>query len=171
MELEMFELDNLEFLNINVKLRNGKIKTFDVKEELKIDEENLSKHFIEQPGKYAWWAVLAEIAKSYEERLEAELERIEAEADKRVRKQLELDGIKITENLVKQNIKLDKEYREALEKYQRVKKNANILGKISKAFEHRKEMLINLGAHVREKINNENDIRSLKKKVNDIIKG
>jgi flavin-binding protein dodecin len=153
-------LDSFDILTINVKLRDGKVKKFDVKKELAIDEGNLSQDFIEQPGKFAWWGVLAEVAKSYIDTTKAELERAQAGADRRAREQLDMDGLKVTESAVDKAIKLDEEYQAALKKHNLAKKNAGVLDKISKAFDHRKEMLINLGAHLRREEKGEQEIRS-----------
>lgn len=148
------ELDSLNLLTVTLKLKNGEVKEFDIKKELEISKATLNENFIEQPGKYAWWAAVAETAKAQRDYLEAELDKAEAQADYNVRLKLELDGVKITEALVKQNIKLDAGYQEALEKYNQAKKNAAILDKIVRAFDQRLEALISLGANLRKEENN-----------------
>lgn len=162
-----FELESLD-IEVPVRLANGKIKIFNVKEELAISEETLTTDFMEQAGKYAWWAVLAETAKGHKERMELEVDKAEALADKEVRKELELDGTKITEALVKSRIKLNTGYLEAVTKFNKAKKNASILEKVSKSFEQRKDMLMVTGAHLRESKENAGDVRSLKAKASEI---
>lgn len=148
------EMDSFNLLNITLKLRNGDTREFNIKDELAISKATLNEDVIEQPGKYAWWAAVAEQAKHQRDHAETELDKAEAQADYNVRLKLELDGIKITEALVKQNIKLDKEYLMALNTYNLAKKNAATLDKVVKAFDQRMEALINLGANLRKEENN-----------------
>lgn len=157
MELELASVDLLE---VSIKLPSGEIKLFNIEEELAISETDLNRDFIQQPGKFAWWASLAESAKEIEEKLEVYQERVEGEADKRARRQLEVDGVKVTEGSVKSMIKTDEELMNASLAYNRAKKNAATLKQIVKAFEQRKEMLISLGAHIRDGHGNNNDFRS-----------
>lgn len=162
-----FEMDSLD-IEVPVRLNSGKIKVFNVKDELAISEDTLTTDFMEQAGKYAWWAVLAETAKYNKEKMEVELDKAEAQADTDARKALEVDGIKITEGAVKQRIKLDENYLEAVGDFNKAKKNASILEKVMKAFEHRKDMLMVAGSHIRESKEQSGDLRSLKTRASDI---
>lgn len=147
------ELDDLH-TSVTIKLANGNLHTFNVEEEIAIDKDDLNQNYIEQPGKYAWWGMVAEVAKVNVEEAKAKLEQVEAEADERVRSDLDMEGIKITESLVTRNIKKDKEYKEAQYDYFKAKKNAGILDKVLKAFDHRLDVLVNLGASMRKEYNN-----------------
>lgn len=162
-----FEMSSLD-IEIPVRLSGGKIQTFNVREELEITESNLSNDFMEQAGKYAWWAVLAETAKFHKEKTELEVDVAEANADKTARKELIDESTKVTEALVKSRIKLNLEYQDAVAKFNTAKKNASILDKIVKSFEHRKEMLISVGAQIRAGQGNSGDLVSLKSRVGDI---
>lgn len=167
MEMD-FTIESLDVLKIKVRLSNGTVKEYDVEEELRVTKEDLDTHFIEQSGKYAWWGVLAEVAKSYKEEQEAELDRIEAEADNRVREQLELDGIKITESIVSRNIKLDEQFKAQQKLFIKAKRNAQTLDRIVKAFDQRLDSLISLGANLRKEENN-SDVKLLQEKAKGII--
>lgn len=161
------EIDSLKLLNVTIKTRSGEVVSYDVGEELAIDKADLNEHFMRQPGKYAWWATLAETAKSQRDSLEASLDKAEAEADYNVRLKLELDGVKVTEPAVKQGIKKDAGYLEALEKYNQAKKSAGILSQVVKAFDQRLEALISLGAQLRKEGDNA-DVTSLKEKARGV---
>lgn len=147
------ELDDLN-TSVTIKLANGSLHTFNVQDEIEIDRDDLNQNYVEQPGKYAWWGMVAEVAKVNVEEAKAYLEQVEGEADERVRESLELDGIKVTETLVTRKIKSDKEYKEAQTSFFRAKKNAGILDKVLKAFDHRLDVLVNLGASMRKEYNN-----------------
>lgn len=144
------ELESLALLKITIKTRNGKLVEYNVGDELAIDKEDLDDAFIRQPGKYAWWATLAETAKAQRDHLEAHMDKAEADADYTVRLKMELDGEKITEPAVKRGIKKDDGYMEAVWKYNEAKKTAGILDKVVKAFDHRLECIVNLGAKLRK---------------------
>ena len=154
------ELTTVNFLEVSIKLPSGEIKDFNLENELAISETDLNRDFIEQAGKFAWWASLAESAKEIEERLALNQERVEGEADSRARRKLELDGVKVTEGSVKSMMKTDEKLMTASLAYNRAKKNAATLKQVVKAFEQRKEMLISLGAHIRDGHNGNNDFRS-----------
>ncbi len=132
-------------IEIPVRLHSGKVVTFNIKDELYASEETLSEDFMEQAGKYAWWAMLAETAKHYRDSKELELDKAEARADKEAREELEVSGTKITEGAVKSLIKLNEGYIEAYQTFNESKKNAAILEKVAKAFEQRKDMLQSAG--------------------------
>lgn len=167
MEIDL-NLESLDVLNLTVRLANGSLKTYNVGEELSIDVTDLDNDFVEQPAKYAWWAVLAETAKNFKEEQEAELERVEAEADKRVRVDLELNGVKITETIVARNIKLDSDYQKQLEKSLRAKRSAMMLDRVAKAFDQRLDSLISLGANLRAE-NNNADVKILQTQAKDVV--
>jgi hypothetical protein len=112
--------------------------------------------------------VLSETAKAHKEKMEVEVDKAEAQADKDVRANLELDGIKVTEALVKSRIKLEEGYLDAIADFNKAKKNASILEKISKAFDHRRDMLMVAGSHIREGRENAGDLRSLKSKASTV---
>jgi hypothetical protein len=144
------ELESLALLNITIKTRNGQVIEYNVGDELAVSKDDLDDAFIRQPGKYAWWATLAETAKAQRDHLEALLDRAEAEADYNVRLKMELEGVKITEPAVKRGIKNDETYQEALRKFNEAKKTAAIFDKIVKAFDHRLECIVNLSAKLRK---------------------
>jgi hypothetical protein len=162
-----FDIESLAF-EVPVKLRSGKVVTYNIQEELAISEETLTSDFMEQAGKYAWWSTLAEHAKAYRDTMEVAVDKAEAIADTVAREELDCEGIKVTEGAVKQRIKLNEEYLEAVANFNQAKKNASILDKIVKAFEHRKDMLMVVGSHLRDQKDNSGDLRSLKSRAGDI---
>lgn len=145
MEFELKESD----VEIYIRMPNGEIRKFNIEEELKIERTHLNEHFMDQPGKYAWWGMIAENARDKMERAKAKVEQIEAEVDTRVRRELEMDGVKVTEALVNRKIKSHPAYLEALEEYFEAKRRFGILNTILKSFDHRKDALISLSANIR----------------------
>lgn len=156
-------------LEVGVRLANGRTKVFNLLDELAVSEETLNEDFSDQASKYAWWSVVAESAKGLRDELEVEVDVAESRADRKVREDLEMEGTKITESLVKSRIKLDEDYLSALRAYNASKRNAAVLERLLRSFEHRKEMLISFGAHLRNEQNNNNTLRSLESKVKDVM--
>lgn len=159
---------DLSILNIEVKLRTG-VYQGDLAEDLKINIDNLSESYIDQPGKYAWWASLAAQARAIADKIKAEVDNKEdyvrkslrGELDAKVRKGLELDGEKITETKVENAIYSHPAYREGMEelqdlriKYAQANENAVLLESARAALDQRKDMLISLGAQLRSDYNN-----------------
>lgn len=136
-------------LEITVNTPTG-TKTINVAEELEINQTNLNESFIEQPGKYAWWGMLAEQARYRMDQLKAEMEKEEAEADRRIRASLEANKEKVTESIVTRRIKLDPFYLEKQKRYLEAKKTYSTLDRILKAFDHRLDSMISIGANKRK---------------------
>ncbi|WP_270364019.1 hypothetical protein [Bacillus paranthracis] len=146
------ELDSLD-IDVTV-LVGDKEHHFNAKEELIIDKFDINGGYIDQPGKYAWWGTLTEVAREKMENAKAEMEQEEFHADIRAREELDLDGIKITEGLVTRKVKCDREYKKKQSRYIKATKQFKLLDKIMKAFDHRMEALISLGAMVRKENDN-----------------
>jgi chromosome segregation ATPase len=106
-----------EPMHIKVRVSGGRVVEADLYQELSIDIGNIRQELINQPAKYATWAVLSDLA---EQRL--------------VRIEKELDGLGIG----------DERYLELLEKYSITKKQYEFLYQTREAFYHRKSALLEL---------------------------
>lgn len=156
------DLDSLD-ITVTVKTKNGEIEEFNIKDELMIDRDNVNEGYINQPGRYAWWGMVLEVAKANVERAKRELSVQEAEADERVRTELDMEGVKITEAIVTRRLKADKGYLKASDELAEAQKAAGILDKVLKAFDQRMEALISLGANLRkEEVNVELTMKKMK---------
>lgn len=160
------ELDALDLLVIKIKTADGSVKTFDISDELTI--EDINEAHIDQAGKFAFWASVSEVAKANVEMAKADMETAEAEADEKARKYLEMEGIKITEKAVERAIKGESSFVDAQKKYLQAKRNAGVLKSVAEAFEHRKEMIIGLGANHRQEYDGSRELRTMKEKAKGI---
>jgi hypothetical protein len=93
-------------------MTNGQVESFNLKEELKVNEHNLLKEMLEQPGKYIYWASVLEKLKFYHESKELSLERREAELEPIARKELKAEETKPTKDMIAAYIKRDKQYQQ-----------------------------------------------------------
>lgn len=150
-------------LNLTVDTKSG-IYDLDLASDLKINKTDLTESYIDQPAKFAWYAVLAAQARAHADFIKSKIDQkedyvkkvLKGKLDASVRKQLELDGEKITELKVENGISCHPEFISALEElhmlredYIGVNENASILETAKEALNQRKDMLISLGAHMR----------------------
>lgn len=134
-------------------------------EDLAIDYVNINEAFCEQPAKFAWWATVASQAKALVDAKKAELERAEdylkktlvGELDAEVRMTLEMNGEKVTETKVTNGIYIHPKYKESQERYYTLKgellelqQKMAILDIARESMNQRKDMLISLGAQLRQ---------------------
>ena len=100
-----------EFLCLTVEM-SGKTYAQDLNEDLRINADDINESYIDQPSKFAWWAVLAAQARAKADRIKSAIEKqdeyirkiLTGELDAEVRKNLELDGEKVTEGKVTNGI-------------------------------------------------------------------
>lgn len=170
----MADLSNkdLSILEVTVKLPQNSYD-LDLAKDSQIDVNNLNQGFIEQPTIFAWYATLAALAKSKVTRLKREVEKQDdyikktliGTLDSKVRKQLEINGEKVTETKVTNAIYADVEYISNIQKLNGLKdeltdaeENSAILDVARETMIQRKDMLISLGAQVRSDCDNTGDV-------------
>lgn len=147
---------NMDIMKIHVKTATGTYDG-DLEKELKINADNLSESYTDQAPKYAWWAVLAEQARSIVNNLENQIkdketylsEVLPKELGVKIRKEYKFQTLSDKELVSK--IMTHPEYTENLQqlytlrsKYVNANLNASILESAKQAFEHRKDMLLSL---------------------------
>jgi hypothetical protein len=129
---------------------NGKLQEVDtVSEDLFIDEDNLNEEYIKQPGTFAWYAVLTAEAEAYRDKLKFDLEVLAADLDKQVREEIELRGDKVTEKLVETEVGRKQEYRNKKEELLEANRQLNVMKAVKEGLVQKKDMLISLGANMR----------------------
>lgn len=155
---------DMSILEVLVKTRTSENQV-NLAEDLAIDYVNINEAFCEQPAKFAWWATVASQAKALVDAKKAELERAEdylkktlvGELDSEVRMTLEMNGEKVTETKVTNGIYIHPKYKESQEKYYTLKgellelqQKMAILDIARESMNQRKDMLISLGAQLRQ---------------------
>ena len=173
----MKDTRDIEFLCLTVEM-SGKTYVQDLNEDLRINADDINESYIDQPSKFAWWAVLAAQARAKADRIKSAIEKqdeyirkiLTGELDAAVRKSLELDGEKVTEGKVTNGIYKNDRYIEEMTKlhnlrdeYVEANEDACILEAAKDAMNQRKDMLISLGAQMRTDMSNTE--LTMKKKV------
>lgn len=153
-------------IGITIKVQEG---VLDLTKELEFSGEELNQAYIEQPAKFAYWASMAsksrfelDKAKLAVDRQETYLKKtLYGELDNEIRQKMEMDGEKITEAKVTSRIFSDKRYLEEQnklydlqEKVSELQYQTDTLYVAKDAFIQRKDMIISLGANIRQEKTN-----------------
>jgi len=144
-------LPDLELLKI--KVRAGKDYEVDLNEALAFDEHSLNKAYTEQASLYAWWAAARAIAIKYKEKLKKQLNLRRSNLMIQFRKESEEKILKWTLSDIEARILADTDYDLTAEKVIEAEHNVDLLTAVCEALEHRREMLVSLGANVRTEHN------------------
>ena len=146
----------------------------DLSEDMVINVANINESYLDQPSKYAWWATLATLARSKANMLKRQIDKetdyikttLMGSLDGKVRKELELNGEKVTEGRVQNAIYADPEYLSHKSKladlqadFDEADEQARLLEVGRETMNQRKEMLISLGAQLRTDFDGNADIR------------
>ena len=126
----------------------------DIADHLRIDRTDLEEEFTTQPERYAYYASMEAIAKDKRARLKHGLELLYAQLDSEKRKeaqvlQVQNPKFKYTEKMCENEVKGDKRYQDMLREHLEAERLSNLLGAWRNAMDHRREVLISLGAHDR----------------------
>lgn len=144
-------LDSFDFNHITIKDNNGEVLEFNLIEELKINEFNVVSEFLQQPAKYVYWSSILEKVKMYRESAELQAETYKSSIYESSRLGLVEVGInKPTKEQVNAEIMGDEHYIKLLESLNTYKYLVGQLTYVVKAFEQRRDMLIQYGADLRK---------------------
>jgi len=153
-------------LELTIKL--DKLYHLDLDTDLDIKKTEINDEMIKQPGQFAWYATLNELAKNKVQTLKSELELLEATLDQKTRRDWDDSQGKMTETSVSAKIKMSPEYKELISRYLEAQKSQGILSVARSAFEQRKDMLISLASNLRSEL--DSDLKINKEKVANTIR-
>jgi len=138
--------------------------------ELEIARETIDENMIEQASLYAYYAVLESMLKEVVGDKKLELEIMVARLFAEYKgKDLKAGG-KGTDRSADSQVRQDEKYIAAVLAFNEAEKNHGIFKAIAKAFEHRREMLINLGAKFRKEMEGDVSTRLRKREFEDEIR-
>lgn len=120
--------------------------------DLTLSESNLTEHFIEQAGLFAYYAKAAALAQHQCDKAKLNLELVTSTLDSAIRTELTEEKVKITEALIDNKIKVTSEYAEAQECYLNAKLVVALCKAAVDSMSQRKDMLVQVGAYSREEM-------------------
>lgn len=138
---------------------NGEEHPNPIAVDTQINTADLEWEFQNHPNKYAWWAFLAEHAKAEVEQLKNELNILYAQLDAKARNQARMDEedarknkqkpVRLTEKMVENVVITSPEYQDKMQELIEAKKNAGLAAAGKSAMDHRRDMLLQIGANYR----------------------
>jgi len=140
-----------ELLKLRVKA--GKEYDVDLNEMLVLDENNLKSAYQDQGSLFAWWKAARAIARRYRSQLNKKLNERRSALTKDLRSESDEKLLKWTLSDIEARILLDDQYKLLGDKLIDADYHQDLLDAVIGALDHRKEMLISLGAQVRQEIN------------------
>lgn len=144
-------IGSFDFDMITITGANGESTTYDLREELKVNDFNVVNEFLEQPSKYVYWSSILERVKMFKESAELKAETYKASIYEPSRLSLVDAGInKPTKEQVNAVILSDENYIKLLEDINTYNYLVGQLTYVVKAFEQRRDMLIQYGADLRK---------------------
>ena len=114
-----------------------------------ISEDTINKDICNQAGLYAFYAQAAADVRNKRDMASQALKDIRCIADIEIRKRVEGTGAKSTEAKISAEVELDSKVVKYKDKVINLEGNLGKLDAILRALEHRKDMLVTLGANMR----------------------
>ncbi len=139
---------DLGVVDITIKL-GKKTHSFNLADQLNINKDDINTELMDQPGKFAWFGVLAEVAHIKALIRKDNIDVIEAKIDRVIRKRARAAEIHKPEKQIEKEINRHEEVMKAKEEYYDAKRDASILFVAKKAFEQRKDTLASLSVNLR----------------------
>lgn len=123
-----------------------------VRNDVAFNELTIQEDYMKQAALVAYYSTIAHRAAERLEKAKAKLDLVEALVDNELRMEAVNSGEKITEALVAKRIKLDGRYQAAQTKVIEARTLAGVTKDAMEALRHKRDMLIQVGADIREEM-------------------
>lgn len=145
-------IDDLEFSRITIVDAHGNREERNLQEELLINKSNIEEELYEQPQKYVYYTALLEKVRSYLESAKLAEEMVHARLYEPSRELLvSSTGRNPTKDQIESHILNNEEYLDKREQVVILEATVKNLQYVVRAFEQRKDMLVQLSAHERSR--------------------
>lgn len=135
---------------IELKDRVGNVKVYNIDSELMVNDNNYQQEFLDQPRKYSFWADKLAIANRQLAGAQQAADLLHAQLYKKHFLELIKSKLRPTKDMVESDILQEQDYQTALSNIEYCAFVVEQLKVVVKAFEHRKDMLIQYGADARK---------------------
>lgn len=155
-------VDDMEFNKVTVRDNSGNTFEYDMQEELMINRHDLRTELEEQSSKYMFWTGMLERVRANLEAAERELEYIVSQLYEPIRERLETKmGKNPTKAQIDAMINQQEIYQNQKKKVEEVDYQSRRLAYIVKAFEQRKDMLVQISTAERKQKEYEQAIKQI----------
>ncbi len=150
-----------ELTNLTVKMFGRKF-TLNPMEDLKFQMSTLGQAIQEQPSKFAFYASLRDMANTKVEAFQSKIDGKRSELDQQYRREGYLPGgVKITEDSMNRFLRAHPEVVDLQGKARDARHEAALLGSIVRAFEQRRDMLIQANNRAANTMFNDQDVKTV----------
>lgn len=139
-----------------------------LQKDLAFSEHNLDDAFMSQSGMFAHYSGVAHRAARRYDQIAQQVKLVEARLDQEIRQQAADDGEKITEAAIKNRLLLDPRHRKITERMHDAKAVAGMTKDACESFKQRRDMLIQMGANVREEQKGEMRMKAARESQSDM---
>lgn len=155
-------VNDMEFNKVTVRDNSGNTFEYDMQEELMINRHDLRTELEEQSSKYMFWTGMLERVRANLEAAERELEYIVSQLYEPIRERLETKmGKNPTKAQIDAMINQQEIYQNQKKKVEEVDYQSRRLAYIVKAFEQRKDMLVQISTAERKQKEYEQAIKQI----------
>lgn len=155
-------VDDMEFNKVTVRDNSGNTFEYDMQEELMINRHDLRTELEEQSSKYMFWTGMLERVRANLEAADRELEYIVSQLYEPIRERLETKmGKNPTKAQIDAMINQQEIYQNQKKKVEEVDYQSRRLAYIVKAFEQRKDMLVQISTADRKQKEYEQAIKQI----------
>jgi hypothetical protein len=137
-------------VKVSYKGMDRKNKAIQLSDILDIQEERLTEHFAEQASIFGYFAIQLAEADRLLGKIKTEAEQEYAKADAHYRKTYNELEEKFTEAVIRGDVMLDEDYNKVLDRQRLLQRNVSTLKAIVNALKMKADMLISMGAHLRQ---------------------
>ena len=128
----------------------GKTKSIHLDDVLEIHEDRLTEHFAQQASIFGYFSIQLAEAERILSKVKTEAEQEYSAADEHYRKMYNELEQKYTEAVIKSDVVRDLDYNKVLDRQRNLERNVSILKSIVNALKMKADMLISMGAHLRQ---------------------
>lgn len=139
-----------------------------LQKDLAFNEHNLDDAFMSQSGMFAHYSGVAHRAARRHDQLSQQVKLVEAKLDQEIRQEASSSGEKLTEAAIKNRILLDPRHRKITERMLDAKAVAGMTKDACESFKQRRDMLIQIGANVREEHKGEMRMKAARESQDDM---
>lgn len=149
---QVVKVGSLDFNTIRIVDNNGETQSYNISDMLSFNENNYEVAYTEQAASYVYWASVYAITKEQEESANNLLDKVHADQYAVAFNRLSGTGARPTKDAIESVIIQSPQYQDQKKVYFEAKRLAMQLQYLVKAFEQRRDMLIQFGAE-RRKLN------------------
>lgn len=141
-------IGSFDFEWLGLKDETGQTQQFNLRDELRVNEQNLMQEMLEQPAKYIYWSSVLEKLKYFQEAAELKAEKEIARIDTEAREHYKGSDTKATKDVVEAYRKQHADYEGIMSNLHYYNMVVGYVTRIVKAFEQRKDMLQSYGKQI-----------------------